>query len=80
MHGGLPLSQAETALKAFLLQQSLPVILKAKKRQERVETVGGGKRKSHPLNRRRLALNIDHESVATAEVVLAPFMHEILPS
>ena len=80
MHHGLPLSQAETALKALPLQLGLPVILNAKKRQERVETSGGGERKRHSLNGRRLALNIDHESVATAEVVLAPFMHEILPS
>ena len=33
MHDGLPLTQAETALKALPLQQGLPVILNTKKRQ-----------------------------------------------
>lgn len=79
MHGGLTLKQAETALKVVPLQQSLPVIHNAQKRKERVKASAGGERKSHSLNGRRLALNIDHEWIVSAEVVLAPFTHETLP-
>ena len=79
MHGGLPLKQAKTALKVVPLQLNLPVIHNAQKRKERVKASAGGERKSHSLNGRRLALNIDHEYSVTADGVLAPFTHEALP-